>query len=175
MEDLLLLETSRRNTDMLAEMIFQKEELFDELFRIYLRNEEPVSRRAAWVIDAVTEKLPALLTDKIDIMAEAPPSFNHNGLKRHTLHILSRSPLPAQKHSGFLINLCFGWLVSPVEAVATKIYCMELLYRFSEGEPDIKQELVNSIEWRLYEEPPGFRSRGVKVLKKLYKDLSFRK
>lgn len=171
LEDLLMVETSRRNTDLIAGLIFQKPELFEDLFRIYCRNEEPVSRRAAWVIDTVTEKYPGFLNNRVDSLVEVLPDFHHDGLKRHTLHILSYAPLPDKKHFGFLINICFDWLLSPIEAVATKVYCMELLYRISELEPDIKPELVESIEWRLNEENPGFKNRGVKLLKKLSKEI----
>ncbi|MCK9422511.1 MAG: hypothetical protein M0Q38_07925 [Bacteroidales bacterium] len=65
----------------------------------------------------------------------------------------------------------FAWLLSPVEAAVTKVHSMELLYRLSELETDIKQELAESIEWRLNEETLGFKNRGVKLLKKLYKEI----
>ncbi len=173
LEDLLLAEMSRRNTDLVAGVIEQKPALLDDLFRIYLRNEEPVSRRAAWVIDTVTEKFPMLLEGWIDPMLEALPSFSHNGLKRHTLRMLARSPLPEKNQIGPLIHLCFQWLLSPMEAVAVKVHCMDLLYRISQIEPEIKPELADSIEWRLNEEPPGFRSHGKKMLKKLYSEINF--
>ena len=56
--DLLMVETSKRQTDLIADLVYQKPELFDELMKIYLRNEEPISRRAVWVIDTVSEKHP---------------------------------------------------------------------------------------------------------------------
>ena len=171
MEDLLMGEMSRRNTDLMAGLILQKPELFDHLIRIYCRNEEPVSRRAAWVADTVSEKYPEFISAHIETLIEFLPHFNHDGLKRHTLHILSRVPLPDKKHFALLINICFGWLTSPTEAVATKVYCMELLYRISESEPEIKPELAESIEWRLNEETSGFKNRGTKLLRKLYSEI----
>jgi len=171
LEDLLMSEMSRRNTDLVAGVILQKPELTEELFQVYFRNEEPVSRRAAWVLDTVTEKSPQLLKGRIDRMAETLSLFTHNGLKRHTLRMLARSPLPGRNQIGPLIDLCFNWLLSPTVAVATKIYCMDLLYRISEIEPEIKPELAGSIEWRLNEEFPGFRSHGKKMLKKLYSEI----
>jgi hypothetical protein len=48
---------------------------------------------------------------------------------------------------------------------------MEILYRISQVEPDMKKELADSIEWRMNEETAGFRNRGQKLLKKLYMEL----
>jgi hypothetical protein len=169
--DLLMVENSRRNTDLIADLVYNKPDLFDELVSIYLQNEEPVSRRAVWVVDTVAEKLPHLIDRYLESIAEALPRFEHDGLKRLSLRMLSRSPLP-QKHLGELMNLCFDWLVSPKESVAVKIYAMEILYRISQVEPDLKKELADSIEWRIGEGTPGFKHRGLKTLKKLYKEIS---
>jgi len=171
LNDLLLLEMSRRNMDLVADLIFQKPALAEELFLVFLRNEEPVSRRAAWVLDIVTEKHPELIGSHPDQIIGMLPVFNHDGLKRHALHMLVRSPLPTDDKLGELMTLCFDWLVSPKEAVAAKVYCMELLYRMTQVEPDLKKELADSIEWRLNEETPGFKSKGRKLLKKLYQEI----
>ena len=171
---LLMVENSRRNTDLIANLVFNKPELFDELVEIYLRNEEPVSRRAVWAVDTVAEKLPKLLERYIDSIAEALPRFEYDGLKRLSLRMLSRLPLP-QKYFGELMNICFDWLISPKESVAVKIYAMEILYRMSGMEPELKKELADSIEWRITEGTPGFKSRGKKTLNKLYKEMNSRK
>ena len=168
LDDLLLLELSRRNTDLVAGLVFQKPELFDELFRVFMRNQEPVSRRAAWVVDTVSEKHPGLINSHLTEIIEMLSQFNHDGLKRHSMRILARSPLPAEPHLGELINICFNWLLSPHEAIAAKIFCMEILYRISQVEPEIKKELADSIEWRIDDESAGYKNRGRKMLKTLY-------
>jgi hypothetical protein len=170
-EELLNIETSRRNTDLLADLIFQKPELFNEFTAVYLRNEEPVSRRAAGVVDTVSEKLPELLAPYLPGIVEKLPTFSHDGLKRHSLRMLARSTLPSG-HLGPLINICFDWLTSAGESVAVKVWCMEILYRISQIEPELKKELADSIEWRMEEETAGFKNRGKKILKKLYLEMN---
>lgn len=171
LEELLLIETSRRNTDLVADLIYQKPDLFDALLNIYLRNEEPVSRRAVWVIDTVTEKNPELLLSCTGLIIEKLPGFSHDGMKRQSLRILTRADLTSDQ-MGSLINLCFEWLTSRKESVAVKVYAMDILYKISQAEPDLKKELADSIEWRIAEETPGFRSKGRKILKKLYSELN---
>jgi len=168
LEELLLLETSRRNTDLVADIIIRKPELFEELFSVFVRNEEPVSRRAAWVIDTVSEKHAGLIRPHLHEIIDLLPAFRHDGLKRHSMRILARSPLPSEIFLGELIRISFEWLLSPKESIAVKVHCMEILYRISQIEPDLKKELADSIEWRLNEESAGFKNLGQKMLKKLY-------
>ena len=169
--DLLMVETSRRNTDLIADLVYQKPELFDELMKIYLRHEEPISRRAVWVVDTVAEKIPYILKPYLESIIEALPIFTHDGLKRISLRMLARSPF-SQQHTGGLMNICFDWLISPRESVAVKVYAMDILYRMSMEEPELKKELADSIEWRLAEETPGFQTHGLKLLKKLNKEMN---
>ncbi|MEI6455327.1 MAG: hypothetical protein WCO93_03475 [bacterium] len=170
LEELLLVEMSRRNTDLIAGLVLQKGELFDELMDVFLRNEEPVSRRAAWVADTVSEIEPELLIPFLPRIINSLRIFSHDGLKRHALRMISRSQFP-DSVKGELICICFDWILSPAEAVAAKVYCMNILYSLSLAEPDLKKELADSIEWRMHEESPGFRAHGTKVLAKLYRDL----
>lgn len=172
LEELLLLEMSRRNTDLVADTIFQRPELFGELMNIYLHGNDPANRRAAWVADTVSEKQPELISPYLDQIAHALPAFSHDGLKRHALRMLARSPLPKEEFLGSVINICFEWLTSALVPAAPKVYCMELLYRISENEPDLKKELADSIEWRMHEETPGVRHRGTIILKKLYQEMN---
>lgn len=174
LDDFLLLEMSRRNTDLVADLVFQKPELFEELFLVFARNEEPISRRAAWVLDTVSEQYPELLAPHLDEITDLLPKFSHDGLKRHSLRMLARLPLPDDDRLGELITICFNWLLSPVEAVSAKIYSMDLLYRVSQIEPDLKQELADSIEWRINEGTPGYQHRGRKMLKQLNAEINNR-
>lgn len=167
LKSMLSSETSRRNTDMVVNLVIQDPKLFEALFSIYMSNEEPFSRRAAWVIDTITEDRPGMLLPFRDKMIHMLTQFRHDGLKRHTLRMLNRTPLPGESEIGFLITICFDWLVSARESIAVKVTCMDLLYRISLSEPDIRKELTDSIEWRLEEESAGFRSHAKKVLKKL--------
>jgi hypothetical protein len=167
LKQIILSGFGRAYTNYLVGLIKGKPELFNDFMAIYLANEEPVSRRAAWAVDTYAEQYPEMLAPYLEIMVEALASFEHDGLKRHTLRMLSRSQLP-KENLGKLINICFDLLVSVPEAPAIKVHCMEILYRVSETEPDLKKELADSIEWRMNEETAGFRARGRKILKDLY-------
>jgi hypothetical protein len=119
------------------------------------------------VVDTVAEQLPDLLLPHLTEIIEMLTEFSHDGLKRHSLRMLSRSPLPGEESLGKLIRISFDWLLAPSESIAVKVYCMELIYRISQEEPDLKKELADSIEWRIGEESAGFQNRGSKLIRKL--------
>jgi hypothetical protein len=164
--ELLAKGAGRNRADVVSDAVEQRPELFPELVGIYLANEEPVSRVAAWAVDLCAERHPEWMQPYIGKMAGALPGFGHDALKRHTLRMLMRLPLP-EAELGTLMNVCFGYITSGKEAVAQKVYAMEVLYRIAQTEPDLKKELADSISWRMGEETAGFRNRGLKILKKL--------
>jgi hypothetical protein len=167
LRDLLLAEMSRANTDFIAGIALKKPELVKDLWELFLSNEEPVSRRAAWVLDHLTETRPEWISDYTSRLIDALPGFSHDGLKRHALRMISRNPVP-EAGKDLLMNICFEWLISRNEAVSAKVYCMEILYRICLEEPAIRHELTDSIEYILEEGTPGIRNFGKKILKKLY-------
>ena len=169
-EELLMAESSRRNTDLVADLVLQKPELFGQLVHIFLKDVRPVSWKAGWVADVVSERRPDLLEPYIEVIVSRLETLAYDSVKREALRMLVRSPLPKEQ-LGQLITLCFDWLTSSKEPVAVKMFSMEILYRISQQEPEMKKELADSIEWRMQEETPGFRSHGRKLLKKLYREL----
>ncbi|NTV91569.1 MAG: hypothetical protein HGA22_14620 [Clostridiales bacterium] len=170
LEELLLREQSRANTDLVINIVKVKPEVFEELWKLVLLNEDPLSRRAAWAADYCAENNPGYIQDKIEELSARVPDFKSDGLKRHALRMLSRSPLP-DENLGVLADTCFNWLQAASESVAVKMYSMVILHRISDNIPEIRRELYDIIEIQLYEATPGFRSIGQKIMKKLSQPL----
>lgn len=172
--ELLLKGNSRSYTDFVADIVTKRPELVSELWDIYLAIEEPVSRRAAWIIDTASENKPEWVEPFLPQLIAKLPDFNHDGLKRHALRMIARMPFPAGTE-GELLNISFEWLVTTTESVAVKMYCIQILYRLSATEPDILQELYDTIEFQMADGTPGFRSIGSKLMQQIDKDIMKRK
>jgi hypothetical protein len=168
--ELLLKGNSRSYTDFVADIVFKRPELISELWTIYLAIEEPVSRRAAWIIDTASEDKPTWIEPFLPQLIAKLPVFNHDGLKRHALRMIARSPFP-EGTEGELLNIAFEWLISVAESVAVKMYCIQILYRISATEPDILQELYDTIEFQMADATPGFKSIGTKLMRQIDKDI----
>jgi hypothetical protein len=172
--ELLLKGNSRSYTDFVADIVARHPELVGELWEIYLAIEEHVSRRAAWTIDTASENKPGWVEPFLPQLIAKLPEFNHDGLKRHALRMISRMPFP-QGMEGELMNIAFEWLVRTTESVAVKMYCMQILYRLSANEPDILQELYDTIEFQMADGTPGFKGIGSKLMRQIDKDIMQRK
>lgn len=169
LKELFANETSRSNTDFVKELIYQKPELYEELFELVIRNEEPYSRRAIWVFDACDEEYPGVAKPFLPHLIDKFDHFNHDGMKRHTLRILSRHQIPEDKEVK-VIDFCFDML-RLFEAAAIKVHAMQILYNISQKEPDLKPELYTAIELAMQEGTTGVKNRGAKMLKKLAKEI----
>jgi len=172
--DLLLKGNSRSYTDFVGDIVNKRPELLSELWEIYFSMEEPVSRRAAWIIDTASENKPGWVEPFLPELINKLPLFNHDGLKRHALRMISRSDFP-KGTEGELMKISFEWLLSPSESVAVKMYCIQILYRLSAKEPDILQELFDTIEFQMADGTPGFRGIGSKMMRKIDEDIMRRK
>jgi hypothetical protein len=172
--DLIRSETSKRNTGLIAALLIQKAELIPEIMELYFRDEPGVGWRAAWAVDMADEAKPGIVRNHFGAIIRKLPGFTSDGTKRSSLRMLSRHPIDV-KTMGELMSVCFEWLTSRKESVSVKVFSMEILYSISRIEPDLKKELADSIEWRIAEETPGFRSHGAKMLKKLNKEMNPRK
>ena len=172
--ELLLQGNSRSYIDFVADIVNKRPELVEDLWEIYLAAEEPVSRRAAWIIDSASGKKPEWVEPFLPALIAKLPVFNHDGLKRHALRMIARLPFPAGRE-GELMNIAFEWLISTTESVAVKMYSIQILYRLSTTEPDILQELYDTIEFQIADGTPGFKSIGRKLMRQIDKDIVERK
>jgi len=72
----------------------------------------------------------------------------------------------------FLLDFCIENLTSAKEPPAIRVHAMQILYNISEIERDFKPELLAIIEHELeYHSTAGISSRGLKIVKKLRKQI----
>ena len=165
LSDQLSLETSRRNTDYIAQYIGNDALLFDEVMQILFNGESLLPLRASWVITAVTDQYPSLLKPYLPKIIENLINFNHTGIHRNLLRQLSEMSIP-EELSGVLFDHCYQWLHSRTEPPAVKVHCMQLLFNISEQEPDLKPELRLVFEELAHHESAAIRSRTRLLLQK---------
>jgi len=167
----LLAELSKTNTVYMASVIGTDEALFKEMFELIITNEEYVSGRAAWVIEHVWLDYPYMIEPYINDMIDFLPQSKYDNQKRHFTKILSTRDLRDldEERLGILIDRCFTWLEDPVYPTAVKMFSMQIIYNYVQIEPIIATELIAIIENQFNDGTPGFKNRGEKLLRKLYK------
>lgn len=170
LRSMLMSEMSRRNTDFIKDIVLADKDMFDELFKLTILNEEPVSRRAMWVADVASEEENDILLPYISELIAALPVFNHDALKRHTLRMLCRYHLSLDIFMPIL-DLCFIFIKTGNESVAVRYQAMHLLYIMSKIEPALKYELASTIELQMKDGSSGLQNQAYKMLKQLQKEI----
>lgn len=140
---------------------------FARLFSFVTHDNAKINQRAAWSVSSCAEKFPHLVFPYINIMVRLLEREGiHNGIKRNMLRILQLIEIPRELE-GKLMNICFRNLTDKREAVAIRVFSMQVLANLSQLYQDIRPELKIIIEDELPYARPAFVSRGRKILKKI--------
>jgi hypothetical protein len=169
--DLFQLLESWDNLALLLNEFQSTTEHVPELMNLAIHSPHPNSWRALYLADKLHESNPEIIQPYLNEMVEKLKTEQHHGKKRHFLKLISQNNIP-ERFFGFLIEYCLNTFTSGKEPVANRVHAMQILYNISESEPDLKQELLITIQQEIELHPsPGIRSRGKKLLKKLQKQL----
>ena len=169
----LLPDTGKLTAIHAADVAMQKPELITEILKLAFLDKHPISVRAANTIEIIDSQMPELIKPFYNKIIKGFAKYRTGGVIRCLLKIFTRHvDLKDEKLLCLLINICFEKLASADEDVAVKVYSLQILYSFSNKEPDVKNELIFAINDQLPKNSSAFKSIGNKILKKLYKETS---
>ncbi|NTW33115.1 MAG: hypothetical protein HGB12_10900 [Bacteroidetes bacterium] len=155
-----------------SDIAIAKPDIIKNFYKLVLLDTYPFSMRAANVIEKIDFKKPELIKPFYHKIIQAFPNFKIEGVRRCLLKIFTRhTDIDEEDLLCELLNFCFDALISPTEGVGAKVYAIDILYQISNKESDIKNELIIAITDQLPKNNPAFRSRGNKILAKLYKEV----
>lgn len=166
-----ILEThSRANADLVLNHLLEDKRRVNKLMKLFLGEEYRVVQRLAMVVGDLGRLKPNWLQPWHQAMIAAADNPLHDSVKRNVMRFFSELPLNAltEEDQGPLLDLAFRLFESPTEAVAIRVFSMQIVANFSDTYPELKDELRSVIEITIAEgTTPGFRSRGKKILRKL--------
>ena len=165
--DQLLLEHSKNNALLIAQYINGDRKLFSELIDIIKSGENPASQRAAMVLNYCHDLYP-------DMTAEFTPNLikllknnlYHDAIRRSSLRTLGDHKIN-KNLQGELADICFNLLNEKATPIAIKVFGMEVLKNIVLENPELKNELLFSLEEQLPFQSAGFKSRARKIIKKI--------
>ncbi len=159
---------SKGSTCIIIGDVGEDKQKFSILINFVLRNCEPLSSRAAWVIEGIDKNIPSLIEPYIPKLIKMLPSFSHPGTQRNLLKILTRKNIP-EPLIGKLTNICIEWLQKRDVPVSIQVYSMKILENFSEPYPELMFEVHEILKSRIQYSLPGFKSKAKKILQKKLK------
>ncbi len=168
LRETILKEHSRANCQAVVEWVGKSQKRFAELFNIFMHDEDSrVVQRAAWPVSYCVEANPSLIEPHYKaLVAKMQEPHNHDAVKRNSTRLLQYVKIPEQ-WQGDIMNICFDYLTSPTEAVATKAFSMTVLANMAKDYPEIISELKLVVEEQYPHQTAAFKGRA----KKIFKDL----
>lgn len=164
----ILAEHSKVQCDRIVAWVGDSPQRFNELFRLFLTDEYRVVQRAAWPVSYCVEAHPALMKNNFGkLLKNLQKPTLHDAVKRNSTRLLQHVNIPARYH-GEVLNICFGYLENPKEAVAIKVFALTVLGNLAKLYPAIIPEIKLLIEDQLPSQTAAFKAR-VKQLMKILK------
>ncbi|MFT3980676.1 MAG: hypothetical protein QM687_09430 [Ferruginibacter sp.] len=163
----ILKEHSKEQCSKIVAWIGQSQQRFDELFQLFLHDEYRVVQRAAWPLSYAVIAHPALIKDHFQqLVSYLQKPDLHNAVKRNSVRLLQHIDIPEQ-YRGDIMNICFQYIESPVEAVAIKAFSLTILGNLAQDYPDIIPEIKLIVESQAEQQTAAFKSRVKQLYKKL--------
>jgi hypothetical protein len=168
-------DSSRKLADMVVHDVGNNEQKFFGLLDLVVEDNYPLSMRAARAMSLCIEKHPKLLTSMLNRVLKKLKTFRIDGVKRSILRSITLENAEiAEDHQGLLVDACFEFLVCPTEPIAVRYYAMDIIHSISHEYPEIKEELLLTLETQLDGEASNLKYRMKEVIRALRKELHSR-
>lgn len=163
---LLTKKQSKSNRDEIVAMIYNNPQLIEELMECFFDKEYRVHQNASWPVGKIGEQRPDLLQPYIHKMVETLDNSVHDAFIRNTVRSFQSIDLP-EELEGIVYDKCFTYLNNPRTAVAIRAFSMTVLANIAIKYPELKEELIKTIELYYPNAKPGFKSRAKREIKRL--------
>ncbi len=158
-------EYSAVNSKRLAVYIEKNKHKTAELMALYSGEDQELAKRASWVLQHLHNIAPQQCVPFQNLIIKSLRKTTiHDAVKRSGLRTLANQKIDPE-NLGELAELCFNFLNSMKEAVAIKVHAMEILKNIVKDVPELKEELLFSIEEQLPFQSSGFKNRANKIIK----------
>ena len=166
----LLQEHSKKNALIIAHFILDHPAKMNDFVSIFLNKKPVISQRAAMSISAIDDINPTLLTPFVNKLMDALKERGHHiAVVRVTLRVLRTAEVPSERATE-LIDYCVEKVSNPKSPIAIKVFSINILTRYCNEYPELKNEVQSIIEDLLtHENSAGIRSCGRKALKTISK------
>lgn len=162
-----LKEHSKEQCNKIVEYIGNDPKKFSELVNVFLEGPYRVTQRIAWPLSFCVEENTTLIHPHLrQILNFVQQPGVHVSVKRNVIRLLQFIDVP-KRHQGTVADICFKFFNDADEPIAVRVFSMTVLANLAKEIPELKNELIPTIEDQLPYGSPGFVSRGRKVLKKL--------
>jgi hypothetical protein len=161
-----LVDSSRIIADILVADVNNDQDKFDEILMLALKDEYPLSMRAARIVVLSSFKNINLIKPHTNILLKALSTAKVDGLKRSILKIFAEFPLHLDDDSiGQLTEISFDLINDRNQSIATRAFAIGILAKVIRKFPDLKFEMKAVLESVLEDGSVGLKKKCSKTLK----------
>jgi len=174
-EEQLIVEHSMSNSLKIVNYIGDDAVRFNDLFTLFIKNEPIISQRAAFALDHCCNTKPHLIAPHLsELIDNLIVPNQHDAIYRSSVRVLQDYKIP-EDLQGKAIEYCYTLLRNYKQPIAVRAFSISVIYNITNDYPDLKPELLLTIQDLLDDDSPGLRNRSRKIYAKLKKEIALNK
>lgn len=152
---------SRKKADVVVDIILNDPSRIDELMQCFFSTELRTCQYAAWPVGILAEKHPTILLPYLPSMISNLDDPKHNAVVRNTLRTFQFIEIPEELQSE-VYDRCLAYLSNPKYPIAFTAFAMTVCANIAMLYPELKDEVIAAIDYRMPNGSAGIRARGMK-------------
>lgn len=170
-ESILAAGQSRKMANIVIDIILQDESRIDELMHCFFSDHLRTCQHAAWPVGILAEKHPTILLPYLPRMVSNLDNPKHDAVVRNTLRTFQFIEIPEELQSE-VYDRCLEYLSNPRYPIAFTAFAMTVCADIAIQYPELREEVIAAIDYRMPHGSPGIRGRGNKERRRLLKNRS---
>lgn len=164
LEEQLLCELSRCNTDFIVSEVMHDFDMIEELWTFVFNGSSPIQWRAAWVVEKIAIKFPEILDDKMKEIIKFLPNSPNDGTRRLLVKFLVIGRIPPKFH-GKVYDICYNWFFSKDSSIAVKAHGLEVMFKIAKENRELLNDILLILETITEEEVPALIAKRRNISK----------
>jgi len=151
-----------------AKKLCENPQFLENAIETVFKDINQISARTTNVIEFFDFEKPEFIKPYLGKIIEKISDFKYDGQKRSFLKLLIRHINELDdEEQGTLFEKCLKFTLNYKETVAVRYYSVEILSKFAQKYPELKNEVISTIEISLAESSPAFVSAARELAKNL--------
>ena len=169
LKDMVISMMGVKEAEWVAASAIDNPQVFLRLIEYSFSEDKKLAFRSSWTLTKVCDRYPEMIYPHLNEMVESLPKITNESVQRSFMRIVSLSNFNkiGVKYHGILADFCFKSLRSGFCAIAIKAYAMEILFKLTTIYPELRNELLATINMLQDEGSAGVAARGRQIMKKL--------
>jgi hypothetical protein len=159
---------SKKNSLDIVALVVKDPRYMKTLMTLFFHGDLRTCQRVSWAVGILADNNTQLILPYFEKMINNLKDAKHDAIIRNTLRTWKSMDIP-EKHEGKVYDICFDYLNDIQQPIAIRVFAMIVVSKIARKYPDLKEEVISTIEMFYEHGSAGFQSRARKELRNLRK------